>query len=339
MSDDFIHELKPGSIVDGFQVEKRIGNGAMAIVYLAREIATQRPVALKVLNESLSNNWEFVERFRNEAHAASVLSHPNIIRAISTGMTADGMYYFCMEYVEGESFQDIINHDSVIPISQALALCLEICDALEYGWNKFKFTHGDIKPENIMVTTDGHAKLADFGLARVDGVEYNGKDIVLTPFYAAPELIKGTAKGVNCLSDIYAFGSTLFHIVIGEPPFPGKVAQEIIDKQLHEIPEPLILRMPEAPKELSELIDQMLEKEPSKRPQSWTEIKKRLNEIYANYVMPQKSFQDEINSITGQRFQAKLHTSDNPGGHSYILAILLCAILAGVIVFALMWLF
>ena len=275
-------ELEPGTIIDGYEIISKLGNGAMAIVYLAEQMDLGRMVALKVLNSSLAGNEEYVSRFFNEARAAAALSHPNIIQAYKAGVTEDGIYFFCMEYVEGESLLSMIKEKGRIPLSEALPIFIEVADALDYGWQTQKFTHGDIKPENIMVTTRGQAKLADFGLAKVEGSSFEGSEVMLTPLYAAPELINSDHAPNNCRADIYAFGATLYHALAGSPPLPGTDAQEVMDKQLHENPEPLRLRCPDVPRLLSDMVAKTMIKDPEKRLITWREILDTLKEVSQN---------------------------------------------------------
>ncbi|MBR0459932.1 MAG: protein kinase [Victivallales bacterium] len=269
------HELQPGTIVNGYRIERELGRGAMAIVYLATQLDLERPVAFKLLSAELSSDKEFVSRFFNEARAAAALSHPHIIQAYDAGALEGGLYYFCMEYVDGEMLMDRIQKEGRLLTEEALPIMIPIAKALQYGFQTHKFTHGDIKPENIMLTQRGEPKLADFGLARIEGHDFSGSDVMLTPLYAAPELIQGLTN-TNCLSDIYAFGATLFHALIGDPPFPGTNPQQVMERQLTEQPQRLIDLLPEISPELSQLVDDMLAKDPALRPQSWTEVIERL---------------------------------------------------------------
>ncbi len=280
--------LQPGTVVDGYEIQYELGRGAMAIVYLAKQLDLDRPVAFKVLSASLARDKDYVSRFFNEARAAASLSHPAIIQAYKAGNTAEGLYYFCMEYVEGETLLDMINENERVPILQSLALLTEVAEALDYGWQRYKFIHGDIKPENIMVNLQGQAKLADFGLAKVEGHDYAGNEVMLTPLYAAPELIRGNGRKGDCRSDIYAFGATLYHVIAGSPPFPGNDAQEVLDRHVHENPEPLNNRYPQTPQILSDLIDRMLVKDPTRRIQSWSEVLAGLRAVTAALSTPQK---------------------------------------------------
>lgn len=267
-----LESLAPGTLLNGYRIEHELGRGAMAVVYLATQLDLRRPVALKVLSAEQSKDGDFVSRFLNEARSAAALSHPNIIQAIDAGVTPEGIYYFCMEYVEGETLLDMIHREGALPPAKLLAWALEIAGALRYGYRYQKFTHGDIKPENIMINKHGKAKLADFGLSRVEGHDFTGKDLMLTPLYAAPELIRGERVPGDCRADIYAFGATLYHGLAGTPPFPGEVAQEVLDRHLNEEMEPLNVRNPSVPKAYSDFIGLLLSKDVTERIQGWDAV-------------------------------------------------------------------
>ena len=264
--------LAAGTLVNGYRIERELGRGAMSVVYLAQQLDLQRPVALKVLAADLAADKEYVTRFFNEARAAAALSHPNIIQAYDAGVAEGDLYYFCMEFVEGETLLERIEREERLPLDESLKIAREIADALNFGYQRYKFTHGDIKPDNIMVNRQGQAKLADFGLAKVEGHDYDGSEVMLTPLYAPPELIRGERRPGDCRGDIYAFGATLYHIIAGSPPFPGTNAHSVMDRHLHENPEPLRLRYPKTPLGLSDLVSRMLAKDPERRPQNWEEV-------------------------------------------------------------------
>jgi serine/threonine-protein kinase len=183
--------LSPGTRIAGYCIEAEIGHGAMAVVYRAKQLNLDRPVALKILSDELAANHEFVSRFFNEARAAAALSHPHIVQAYDAGIADGGIHFFAMEYVEGETLLQRIRHQGHIRPGPGIALAIDIADALNYGWLRQGLTHGDIKPENIMINQAGESKLADFGLAKVAGHDFTGTEILLTPLYAAPETIRG----------------------------------------------------------------------------------------------------------------------------------------------------
>lgn len=272
-------DLLSGTIVAGYRVEREVGRGAMAVVYRAIQLNLERPVALKVLTGELARDQEFVVRFFNEARAAAQLTHPNIVQAYDAGVADENLYYFAMEYVEGETVLSRIGREGFLKLSIGLPIALDIADALDYGWQRQQLTHGDIKPENIMLNSSGETKLADFGLAKVVGHEFVGSEIMLTPLYGAPELIKGERRRGDCRADIYSLGATVYHMLCGVPPFPGDDPREVMDRHLHEPLTPLTQRNSAVPREVSDFVGSLLAKTPEARPATWEEVKSRLKRL------------------------------------------------------------
>ena len=159
-------ELMPGEVVAGFEIEEELGRGAMGIVYQARQTNLDREVAIKILSDDSASDEVYVERFFREARAAASLSHPNVVQAYDAGVTSDGIYYFVMEKVTGENLDLVLNNVGPLNIPQALDVFLSVSNALAYAWKRNQLSHGDIKPENIIMRLNGKVKLADFGLAR-----------------------------------------------------------------------------------------------------------------------------------------------------------------------------
>ncbi len=274
--------LERGTVIAGYRIEEALGRGAMAVVYRAVQLNLQRSVALKVLTEELAGDQEFVARFFNEARAAAAISHPNIIQAYDAGVAEGDIYYFAMEYVEGETLQTRIVREGRLDVRSALDVALDIAGALQYGWEKQRLTHGDIKPENIMVTSEGETKLADFGLAKVAGHEYAGDGIMLTPLYAPPERIRGEAGGADCRADIYSFGATLHHMLAGTPPFPGEDPTAVMRRHLEEPAPSLRRNAPDTPREVDEYVRRLLAKNPAERPVDWAQVVRVLRRLRAH---------------------------------------------------------
>ena len=265
--------LGPGSRIANYRIEREIGRGNMAVVYLATQLDLQRPVALKILTGRLAHDNDFVSRFLNEARTAAALSHPNIVQAFSAGAVAADLHYFAMEYIEGETLHDRIGRERQLKAADLLPIALDIAGALDYGWTRQRLVHGDIKPENIMLSIKGESKLADFGLAKVNEHSFVGDGLMLTPLYAAPEMIRGQAAAQDCRPDIYSFGATLYHALAGQPPFPGADPQEVMQRHLHEAPPPLRKFNPHLPERLAEFVtDQLLAKTAEERPQTWAAV-------------------------------------------------------------------
>lgn len=275
--------LPSGTIVAGFRIENEIGRGGMGVVYRATQLNLSRPIALKVLSDELSSDAAFVETFFHEARSAASLSHPNIVQAYDAGVTKEGIYYFAMEYIDGETLEVKISRSGPLSPLSAFQLALKISAALGYAWKVRKMCHGDLKPDNILVSTAGDIKLADLGLAKSMYEESVKRDVMVTPLYAAPEIISGKVTSANLASDIYSFGATLYHVTVGEPPFKSEKIEEIYRRHLSEQPVPPAERNREIPESLSAVILAMLEKDPAKRPASWEEISAMLNEALEVY--------------------------------------------------------
>lgn len=263
--------LSAGTVISGFRIEREIGRGGMGVVYLATQLNLQRASALKVLADDLSGNAMFVKRFFQEAHSAASLSHPDIVQAYDAGVFS-GLCYYAMEYVDGETLEVRLRRDGALSPRAAAETGRRIACALGYAWQARGMCHGDIKPDNILISRSGELKLADLGLAKSVYDEDCPRDVMVTPLYASPEIISGKVTEPNLLSDIYSFGATVYHAATGTPPFPGDAIKDIYRRHLEEIPRPPSSVNPAVPEALSFLILRMLEKNPENRPSSWSEI-------------------------------------------------------------------
>lgn len=276
-----VDRLRKGTVISGFMIEDKLGQGGMGVVYKAKQLNLERFVALKVLSDELASDTEFVERFFKEARAAASLSHANIVQVYDAGSTLDGIYYFAMELIEGETLDTRITRDGILPQKEALEIAMKIASALDYAWEKQKLCHGDIKPDNIILNSSGGAKLADLGLAKSIRDESDFKeDIMATPLYAPPEVISGDIQRIDCRSDMYSFGATLYHMLSGIPPFSGDDPETVMRKHLNDIPAPLSEVNRELNPAISNLVDHLLLKNPESRPASWKEICNSLDKIH-----------------------------------------------------------
>jgi serine/threonine-protein kinase len=221
--------------IPGYQMLEKIGKGAMAVVFKARQVSLDRVVAIKVLPRRLSKDPDYVERFYAEGRAAARLNHPNIVAAIDVG-ESQGYHYFVMEYVEGKTVYDELADGKIYDEHEALAIILQIARALEHAHGQ-EMMHRDVKPKNIMITRDGTAKLMDMGLARVAddaaAIQAETGKLFGTPYYISPEQIVGK-KNVDLRCDIYSLGATLYHMVTGKVPFDGETAKEVMVKHCRE---------------------------------------------------------------------------------------------------------
>jgi len=221
--------------IPGFQIMQKVGAGAMASVYKAKQLSLDRIVAIKILPKRLSEDPEFVKRFYAEGRAAAKLNHNNIVQAIDVGEFA-GYHYFVMEFVDGKTVYDELIACRVYNEKAALSIITQIARALEHAHAK-GFIHRDVKPKNIMITKDGTAKLADMGLAReasdVVAAEAERGRAYGTPYYISPEQIRGVID-VDFRADIYSLGATFYHMITGKVPFEGATPSAIMHKHLKE---------------------------------------------------------------------------------------------------------
>jgi eukaryotic-like serine/threonine-protein kinase len=220
--------------IPGYQILERLGAGAMATVYKAKQLNLDRMVAIKVLPRKHTNNDDFVKRFYAEGKAAAKLNHANIVGAIDVGQAGD-THYFVMEYVQGRSVFEDIQDKGPFSEEEALKITIDIARALEHA-HKAGFVHRDVKPKNIMLTVDNVAKLADMGLARAvsdrEAAEAEAGKAFGTPYYISPEQIKGDLD-VDKRADIYSLGCTLYHMVTGRVPFDGPNPSAVMRKHLN----------------------------------------------------------------------------------------------------------
>jgi serine/threonine protein kinase len=260
----------PACIVDDFVIQSVLGRGGMGTVYLAHQLSLERPVALKVLMEEFAQDTEFIVDFVKEARAAARLNHPNIVQSYAVGQE-DGVYYFAMEYVEGQTFKQLMRQGSV-PVERTLSIIQQIADALDFAWRNQKLVHRDIKPDNIMLTRSGVAKLADLGLARVasDIIDDDSEEVMGTPQYICPEQLLGEPMDVR--GDIYSLGATMYHAATSTFPFEGLSASEIARKHLQEKLDPPTNRNPELPHTVEWVIEKMMARNVEDRYQEASEL-------------------------------------------------------------------
>ncbi len=224
------------SQLPGYQLLGRLGKGAMATVYKARQMSLDRVVAIKVLPRKLSENPEFVDRFYREGKAAARLSHNNIVQAIDVGCAPDGYHFFVMEYIEGKTLYDIMQEGHTFSEAEALDIGIQMADALAHA-HKRQLIHRDVKPKNIILTPGGVAKLTDLGLARATddklAAEMEVGKAYGTPYYISPEQIRGELD-IDFRADIYSLGATIYHLVTGRPPFEGETPAAVMHKHLKQ---------------------------------------------------------------------------------------------------------
>jgi serine/threonine-protein kinase len=254
------------SLADRYTIERELGAGGMATVYLAHDVKHDRKVALKVLRPELSAILG-AERFLHEIKTTANLQHPHILPLHDSG-EAGGLVFYVMPYVEGESLRDRLTREQQLPVEDAVRIACEVADALDYA-HRHGVIHRDIKPENILLH-DGRAQVADFGIALAVSTAGAGTRMTETgmslgtPHYMSPEQAMGQRE-ITARSDVYALGCVLYEMLSGEPPFNGPNAQAIIARVMTESPRSLTLQRKSIPPHVEAAVTAALEKLPADR--------------------------------------------------------------------------
>ena len=260
-----IPERLTTALAGRYRIERELGQGGMATVYLARDLKHDRNVALKVLHPELAAVVG-ADRFLAEIRTTANLQHPNILPLFDSG-DADGQLYYVMPYVEGESLRDRLKREQQLPVKDAVHIAEEVASALDYA-HRHAVLHRDIKPENILLQDD-RALVADFGIAlalsSAGGTRFTESGISLgTPQYMSPEQAAGERE-ITARSDVFALGSTLYEMLVGEPPFTGPTAQVIVARVLAGEARPLIPQRKTIPPHVDAAVLTALQKVPSDR--------------------------------------------------------------------------
>lgn len=256
-----------GTLADGrYRIERTLGHGGMAVVYLAYDEELQREVAIKVLAEHLAGDEDFHRRFLREARVASRLSHPNIVAVYDAGET-DGRPYIVMEYVPGHTLAE---HETRVP-EEVVVLALQACAGLEHA-HAAGLVHRDVKPANLLVREDGVLKIADFGIAKaVEHTQLTQLGTVLgTAAYLAPE--QATGEEVTKAADIYSLGAVVYELLTGRPPYTFDSLPELTAKQTNGLITPVRDLAPAVPVRVEAAVMHALAREPAFRPASATEL-------------------------------------------------------------------
>ena len=254
------------ALADRYRIQRELGEGGMATIYLAQDLKHDRRVAIKVVKPELAVVIG-ADRFLREIKTIATLQHPHILGLIDSG-EVNGTAYYVMPFVEGESLRDRLRREKQLPIADAVRVATEVASALDYA-HRHGVIHRDIKPENVMLH-DGSALVADFGIALA--ISSAGADSRITetgmslgtPHYMSPEQAMGQRE-ITARSDVYALGAMTYEMLIGDPPFTGSTAQAIVAQVLTEEPRPLVVRRRSIPPEVEQAVLTALEKLPADR--------------------------------------------------------------------------
>ncbi len=272
VSDSLIDTLFDGR----YRIERKLGAGGMADVYLAEDQELGRRVAIKILNSRHGNDDQFIERFRREAKNAAALNHPNIVSIYDRG-EAEDTYYIAMEFLDGRTLKELIIGRGAAPINVAIEYARQILSALRFA-HRHGIVHRDIKPHNVLVDGEGRVKVTDFGIARAGTSQMTETgSIVGTAHYLSPEQAKGGE--VDPRSDLYSLGVVLYELLTGKTPFDGETPVEIAMKHLSTPPKPPSQLRPDIPRELDMVVMRALAKNPDERYQSADEMEGDLERV------------------------------------------------------------
>lgn len=261
-----------------YTVVEKIGEGGMAIVYKAKCSLLNRFVAIKVLRREFINDEEFIEKFRREAQAAASLSHANIVNIYDVGKEDEDIYYIVMEYIDGKTLKDIIKEKGKMTTEETIKISMKVVDALSHA-HENKVIHRDIKPHNIMVTSDGRVKVTDFGIARAatSSTITSTNSVMGSAHYFSPEQARGGYTDEK--SDIYSVGIMMYEMATGTLPFTGESPVSIAIKQIQEDVKPPTEVDPNISKNLESIIMKCVEKTQSDRYKDAEELLRDLKDV------------------------------------------------------------
>jgi eukaryotic-like serine/threonine-protein kinase len=256
---------QPGDLIaDRFELEELVGSGGMSTVFRARDLQLDRRVAIKILHERYVEDPEYVERFRREARAVAKLSHPNIVTVIDRGDDG-GRQYIVFEHVEGENLKELVTRTGRMSPRRALELVIPVADGLAFA-HEHGLVHRDVKPQNVLLSSEGEVKVTDFGIARSLDVEHGVTQtgtVLGTSEYLAPEQASGDP--VSPATDEYSLGVVLWELLTGEVPFTGENFVAVALRHVNEPPPRLREQRPDLPPRLAAAVERALAKDPAHR--------------------------------------------------------------------------
>lgn len=291
-----------------YHLLRRLGEGGMGSVYLGYLEGEPNQVAIKILPEHMAGNQSAIDRFYREAKSGALLNHPNIVRNLAVGQDqATGRHYLVMELVEGPSALELLQRNGNLSVADAVHITLDIARGLEHAHSR-NIIHRDIKPDNILITLSGVAKLSDLGLAkRTDETSHltAARQGFGTPYYMPFEQAMN-AKYADGRADIFALGATLYHLVTGEVPFPGTNQLEIVEKKdIGSYPRASVIN-PDVPPVLDGILARMLARDPADRYQTVSELIVDLERSNLSAAVP--SFVDESQALRDPVVRERLAT-------------------------------
>lgn len=290
-----------GCIIGDFLILAHLGAGTSGMVFLAQQISLERQVALKLFpTEKDDHSGKSI--FLNEARAAAQLSHANLVQSIAVG-EEDGFSYMALTYIRGETLKSRLSREKRIPVDEALHIVQQIAEALYYAWEASRLIHRDVKPDNIMLTDDGIAKLTDLGLAMYQQDWRKNMDISGSPSYMSPEQFSG--EPLDTRTDIYSLGITLYQMITGMLPFRASAIPDLARQHILEKPEPPENIVHGLPNPVASLIKKMIAKKPGRR---FANMEELLNAIWKvrQITAPNKSYIPAVHTISIRRLNYEI---------------------------------
>jgi len=316
---------KSSQRIPGYRILKKLGSGAMATVFLAKQLSLDRLVAIKVLPKKFSSDANFINRFYKEGRSAAQLNHANIVQAYDVGQAGDH-HYFVMEYVEGETIYDRTKAEKRLHEADAIDVVMQVARALQHAHER-GLIHRDIKPKNIMITGRNKVKLADLGLARAVDDEVAAKAeagrAYGTPYYISPEQIRGEVD-IGPQADIYGLGATCYHMVTGRVPFSGKNPSQVMHKHLKSELTPPDHLNPSLSAGFSQVIEMMMAKKREDRYQTASDLLEDLELTRKNETPHYARQKVDLSKLTvklGQAQPGEGHIHEGNSGNSPVTAI------------------
>ena len=276
--------LKEGIVLgERYQIISRVGSGGMADVYKAKDQKLDRLVAVKVLKPEFREDTNFVAKFGKEAQAAAGLSHPNVVNVFDVGEDR-GLYYIVMELVEGITLKAYITRKGKLSVKEATSIAIQVSLGLEAAHNR-GIVHRDVKPQNIIISTDGKVKLSDFGIAKATNSNTITANVMGSVHYSSPEQVRGGASDAR--SDIYSLGITMYEMVMGRVPYDGDTTVAVAIKHLQEEMVPPSRYTPDIPYSMEQIILKCTQKNPDRRYQNMAQL---IEDLKRSLLDPQGNF-------------------------------------------------
>ena len=271
--------MEPVLLNDRYRLLELVGSGGMAAVYRAEDILLERQVAVKVLREAFAGDPAFLARFQREARAAAQLDHPNVVTVYDVGHDGD-RHYIVMEYVDGRDLKTMIRRSGRLTVEEALSISVQISSAVGHA-HEAGLVHCDIKPQNVLVTQDGRAKVTDFGIARAlsESAITESETVWGSPLYFSPEQAAG--EPTSPASDVYSIGVVMYEMLAGQPPFSAEKPMALALQHMRQEPPPLAVRNPQLPPTLEWIVRKMMAKDPSARYRTAGQVAHVLDEYRA----------------------------------------------------------